>query len=352
MDYLLVALVAAGLVLVAARFGSAPLRRWLHRRLQAENNAAGLVPGGEELQAALGRGDTSAVQFLWDDAGDDWGARHVFVTTLCQASALDACASWAKREPGNAFAQLCLGHAALRQAWAVRTSQAGAQVDAESYQGWQRHLGQAETALRQATELSPEDPTPWAILVEVAMGQQRLEEVHAFLAEADRRCPGHYGAHAAAINATSARWLGSHELALQVAREAAQAAAPGSDAHTLPILAHLHVFQYIDGFDRDSAAADAYLRRPDVRTECERALAASLDAPERRASGSTNQARNVAAFYFYMVQDEQRARVLLHAIGDRWTPVPWTWGRGLSAAGAFDRAASELVGDRPTPSFV
>ena len=331
---LLVVMGALGLGYVVFRAWLA----WWPRALLHETNVNGLLTDGVRLQRALERGDFAALSTTLENAASDWSRVYEVYELLCTAKSLSQLKSWCEREPQNPVAKLALGVAALDAAWQARTGRRARDVAESAWQSFASLSGEARHALAQAAELAPDDPTPWAFLVKVAMGEGDQEAVLGALDEANRRDAGHYFAHDNAMFALTEKWLGSHRASLDLVRNAAAQLPPGAPVHGLVIAAHINVWQYRAFFESDNAKALAYLSKKKVQRECDLALARSVDHADHTACAASNRVQNDAAFYYHLIGDHDAARERFHQIGQRWTLAPWGWGPGLTAARAFRNA--------------
>jgi Domain of unknown function (DUF4034) len=177
--------------------------------------------------------------------GRDWDRRGYAVRRLGQAAADDetALAAWRAARPGDPDAAVVNASSLVDLAWQIRTGRQPEHVSREQWAGFFRVLEDAEAAARRATELFPDDPTPWATLLTVAMGRQYDNDAfRAVWVETVARDPLHRAAHDRALQYWCAKWFGSHELMFEFAEQAA-AASPKLAA--LPLVA-AHEAEFAD----------------------------------------------------------------------------------------------------------
>jgi hypothetical protein len=182
----------------------------------------------------------------------------------------------------------------------------------------------AEQDLLRAAALDPADPTPYAMLVSVACHLDRGERAaYGHVTEALRRDPESYAALDHFLNYFCApHWGGSDDKCLDFARRAAAGAPAGSVRPMLLLEAHYYVFHHECAFG-DRKRGDAHIANPAVQQEVLAAYHASIGHPAHRPSRRTNELRNLAAWWFYMMRDRERCARELTAIGGAFTDSYW-----------------------------
>lgn len=185
------------------------------------------IPVVSAAVAAARAGDhRPAVDLLTRSAGD-WALRSVAVHALGEAAADDDTwvRSW-RAVTGEYDPHLAVldAHALFWLAWKLRGNKPGAATRADQHDAFHETVVRAETAARRATELAPNDPTPWCTLVTLARAQGY--DPIAFAAiwkELQARDPLHRTGHEFALMYLSPEGNGSYEHLFAFAERAAAA---------------------------------------------------------------------------------------------------------------------------------
>ena len=189
--------------------------------------------------AALRTGDRRPAAALLRETGGDWDRKEHRVGRL----ALDtkchrAIAEWAAAEPGSADAQMVNAKALVVQAWNIRGGAYARYVRKSAWSGFFERLQAADSVLPTVIAQAPDDPTPWAIAVQLARGLQVPRQEFQFRWDGlVQRDPGHVGGHYHALQYLCAKWSGSHDEMFAFADGASAGAPPGSPLHVLPLFA-------------------------------------------------------------------------------------------------------------------
>jgi hypothetical protein len=126
-----------------------------------------------------------------------------------------------------------------------------------------------------AVQLDPNDPTaPACILPVLTIFTELRPRQQALFQHIRALVPDLVPAWRAMVNASSARWGGSHQQSIDLAREAMSIAHPGSDMAACLFWAHSLVQSHYEIFDKDPKAAAQYAADPAVNAE----LNAAFDA--------------------------------------------------------------------------
>lgn len=126
-----------------------------------------------------------------------------------------------------------------------------------------------------AVQLDPHDPTaPACILPVLTIFTELRPRQQALFQHIRALVPDLVPAWRAMVNALSARWGGSHEQSISLAREAMAIARPGSDMAACLFWAHSLVQSHYEIFDKDLKAAARYATDPAINAE----LNAAFDA--------------------------------------------------------------------------
>jgi hypothetical protein len=199
-----------------ALFGLPPGREVTRKVFIADARLAAAVD-------AARRGDWVPGAELLTAIGYDWDRRAFAVRHLGDAAADDdtALKAWQTARPGDADAAAVHARGLVELAWQIRSHLEAQHVSRDQWAGFFRVLEDAETAVRGAIQLAPEDPTPWAIMLVVARGRQYgNDQFRAVWAEAVARDPLNREAHDQALQYWCKKWFGSHELMVDFAEEA------------------------------------------------------------------------------------------------------------------------------------
>ena len=172
---------------------------------------------------------------------------------------------WVRTRPTDPNALAVSAMLAVRRAWELR----GPDWEPRNRLAFLAALQEAEELTREAIDNDPGDPTPRAVLVEMARGQQvDVAELEARTDGLYALAPHHQGGHEAELQYRSLKWHGSTEDMFRHAR-AASAAAPPGNALTL-LVATAHLEHYLTLAERSLEQATAYLRSAAVRAEIAR----------------------------------------------------------------------------------
>ena len=278
------------------------------------------------MRGQLAQGDWREAHQLLKGARN-WDDRAFYVGVLAKWDGrpdwLDA---WREQSgPASPVPLLVRGSHGIGWAWEARGTSVADKVDDQSWPAFAARLRDAERDLEEAARLDPEDPTPWALLVQSGVGLQLPREtLRARFEEARRRHRENRTAHHAFLSALTWKWGGSHQEMLTFAREAAAGAPAGSTLHGLIAWAHIERSLAFAMEGNPSAAADCLSSRA-TRAEVTAAWERLFGAPRLRAPRFEAQDRNVFAFCFWRGREFDRAKVELTAIGSRVTELPWAY---------------------------
>ncbi len=259
-----------------------------------------------------------AAELLAASVDDD--LRYARITALAiqglrRSRWLDA---WLRARPTDPNAQAVRSMLAIRRAWELR----GPDWEPRNAQAFLAALREAEEITREAIDNDPTDPSPRAVLVEMARGQQvDTDELESRARSLYLLDPYHQGGHEAELQYRSAKWFGSDDEMLTVARVASSAAPAGNALALLIVTAHIeHYFSLVE---RSPAQAERYVRSAPVRTEVAEALARWQAGPAGPSPINAAKGHNTLAFFFWLARDRVSARPhLAHTLRhlDQW---PW-----------------------------
>ncbi|MCP3803665.1 DUF4034 domain-containing protein [Allokutzneria sp. A3M-2-11 16] len=267
------------------------------------------------------RGDWHPAEELLRDAGDDWDRRGHAIDVLAQATVADAgwADRWCAERPADAGAAAVRGWGEVHRAWAVRGADWADNTGDEAFQGFFERLTLARGLCERAIELGQDDPTPWAAMLWLAIGQdERPDEFHRRWNELAARDPHNRLGHIAALQYLAEKWHGSHEQMYAFARKAT---APW--AAVLPLQAHIEyvLIEEGKGFKHAYKVADFWKDSPEAKADLDTALT-WLSGPE---PGHAMALHDLTVVGYALAQAERwpEARELFSRIGNRAYEYPW-----------------------------
>jgi len=270
-------------------------------------------------RAATDRGEwRPAAELL--AASVDHDTRYGRITVLAvhglrRSRWLDA---WLAARPTDPNAQAVRATLAVRRAWELR----GPDWEPRNIQAFLAALEEAEEIAREAVDNDPTDPSPRAVLVEMARGQQvDTDELEARTRALFAVAPLHQGGHEAELQYRCHKWFGSAEEMFVCARAAAALAPAGSALGMVLVTAHIE--HYLTLAERSVAQADRYLASPTTRSEVDAVVARWTAGPD--GASPVNQARshNTLAFFYWLARDRAAARPYLARTAEFLDPWPW-----------------------------
>jgi hypothetical protein len=212
-------------------------------------------------------------------------------------------------------------------AWRHRGTGRGDTVTNEGAFAFYRWLEAAKLALRRAVQADPQDGVLFAQLFRVYKGLNERRDLERalplFLAAARKPVHG----LSSYCDAISAKWHGTEAEALAFGRSHADAIPPASHA----IVADMHLISAAGRSMSDdplvSATADEYFQQPEVSDEIVLAHERFIDAPPDTDEFAAKYAHSVFSFAFMKLNDTERLRAHLAALGD-YRGYPWPSLRG------------------------
>lgn len=248
---------------------------------------------------------------------------------------------WVHTRPTDPNALAVSAMLAVRRAWELR----GPDWEPRNQLAFLAALQEAEELTREAIDNDPGDPTPRAVLVEMARGQQvGLAELEARTGGLYALAPHHQGGHEAELQYRSLKWHGSTEDMFRHARAASTAAPPGNALTLLVVTAHLE--HYLTLAERSQAQATAYLRSQAVRAEIAHAVARWLGGPGGPSPVNRERAHNTLAYVAWLSRDRETARP--HLLHTREHLDVWPW--ALSGDPARVHAVAQQWATQPSGS--
>jgi hypothetical protein len=236
--------------------------------------------------------------------------------------------AWVKNTPADPFAAL------VRARWRIKSAPRWYPNDKKSVADAARQANRdaaefARSEYERIAQASPNDPVPWALLLNLPL-VFKLEELRK-LYDRVQDSGSLFDAHLSMLHWLSPMWYGNHGETLALARAVAERAAPGSELHVLLVYAHFNVYTYEKFYGQGEVAAKQIFADAKVTAEVQRGLEQSLASAEYRAGHYALWARHVAAAWFYEAGDKPHARAQLALAQDSFDEKADPW--NLSASG-------------------
>lgn len=282
-------------------------------------------PALDDVDLAVARAATDRGE--WRPAAEllaasvDHDARYGRITVLAihglrRSRWLDA---WLTARPTDPNAQAVRATLAVRRAWELR----GPDWEPRNVQAFLAALEEAEEISREAVDNDPTDPSPRAVLVEMARGQQvDTDELEARTRALYAIAPLHQGGREAELQYRCHKWFGSAEEMFACARAAAAEAPPGSALAMVLVTAHIE--HYLSLAERSPAQADRYIADPATRAEVDAVVARWQAGPGGASPVNQAKAHNTLAFFYWLARDRVAARQHLARTAEFLDPWPWS----------------------------
>lgn len=278
-----------------------------------------------ELQQQLAAGELKGLRTFAARTREqsDWQERFFMIDRVvpkCPLNVLDR-ACEAEPEAADVHALRCAFFSYL--ASEMRGAKRADQTTNEQFYDAAHCIKDALRNQKRAIELDPKDPTTYAFVMRpLTIFAELQPNLRAAYQAASRLAPAFVMPHFMMVNAESARWGGSHEKSLTIARNAMLNARSGSDMAACLFWAHILVWSHLLTFDKDKPRAAAYRQVPGIKKELENAF-------DQWISGGYQPRRSsiiyfhYAAFWFYAAQDKARLRKALEFTQGLYYPRPW-----------------------------
>ncbi|GAA2025603.1 hypothetical protein GCM10009839_24720 [Catenulispora yoronensis] len=243
-----------------------------------------------ELAAALDGcrvGDWKPAMEALVKVGKDWDRRGLYVFELGFAAArgprwLDF---WRQAEPSSADAAVVYAQSMVTRAWDARGGYSASLTSRHQFESFHKILRVCVGFALKATELVPEDPTPWTTLVTAARGLQYSNlDFEPVWQELLIRDALNRRAHVQALQYWQPKWYGSRELADTFVEETAIRAPGSALAFQLRIENQMEIW-----LDRERRGGrEAFFRRGPGRAPLTKALDEYWDGtvPTARGQGA------------------------------------------------------------------
>ncbi len=287
-------------------------------------------------------------------ASGDVDVRYERLWILARESVHDSqwVEEWFAARPTDPIVHSVRAELALQRAWAARGAAYAHQTSDQQVRAFFTGLEQAERLAERAVELAPDDPSPWATLVQMARGQQvSQEEFERRVQELFDRAPHHVQGSFAVLQTLCEKWMGSTDAMFGVARELAAEAPDGSAVCLLPIMAHVEHHLHLEGDRGGPPAAARHITAGATRTELRACVARWMAGPDGTPlPGARMFGHNLLAYAFWLADDPDGARPHLEAIGRALQEFPWLYsGEPGEVLGVARRWAGLPVVARTTP---
>jgi hypothetical protein len=214
----------------------------------------------------------------------------------------------------GADVHLWLGATIVAEAWQIR-GMGG--TDADRLGLFRDILRDAQEPLLTAASLAPDDPVPWAMLQNYAMGmgmdRANLDALWARIAD---RCPTLFFGNVRRLQALAAKWGGSHEEMFAFARAAAISAPAGDPLTAMLPLAHA---EYL------GASGIQPRQHFNANVVDELVAAESRWRATARPRPDSLWAHNIFGWAMLRAGDDARAVWHLSRVNRRSTSIPWAY---------------------------
>jgi len=297
-----------------------------------------------DLQAVriLEKSDLDGLKQLFAGIQDDWPRRYFHALAMSRSFPESRLEQWVNSEPDSADAHLVLGARALKLAWDLRGYGLASGVSDESRDKFFAKLDQTEELLLRAARLNPFDPTPWALLVMVAVYRSDGDAAEQdYLDEAVSRDPHNWHAHIHRLTGLGEKYGGSHEAMFDFARVVRIGLPERHLLHGLVLKAHSEYWKYLQYYAEDTEGAEAHRTDPEVIAECLEAWRQALDGVDLDDPDALFVSINAAGTMWILRQREPLRELLLQLDG-RISDVHWRW---VGTEGELEQARRFAFGE-------
>lgn len=271
-----------------------------------------LAPTVPAVTEAVGRRDWDAgrAQVLATDPR----VRESALRVLADAAPYE----WAAEQATDAFGHTVAAAVAVMNGWRARTAAQSENVTQGQFETLWHWLERADQHLAHALAGDSSDPTPAVYSLITARGRQKpLAEAEQAFADLKRRDPDNLEGHLQRLQYSCQKWFGSHEQMHGLASSVAATAAPGSDLHVLPLVAHVERLIAYTGEGAHTQRL-AYLQAPEVAASVDRAM--SQLAP---GTPGHRLACNVLAHFAWIRADVGAFDAAFEQVACQVTTWPW-----------------------------
>jgi hypothetical protein len=282
-----------------------------------------------DLAAALDaarRGEWEPAAALLRATGDvDVRADRIRAVTAQSVHDSQWIEEWFAARPTDPQATVVRAELAVQRAWAVRGGLDASHTPDEAIRAFFTGLEQAQRLAEKAIGMAPDDPMPWATLVQIARGQQvDQDEFGRRLEGLFERAPHHVYGSQVALQTVCTKWFGDTETMFAMARDLGTQAPAGSATCLLPLIAHIERHLELEGGRGGPSQAQRHMTAGATRTELRACVQRWMTGPDGGPRpGGRLEGHNLAAYAFWLADDADAARLHLAEIGRSVTEWPW-----------------------------
>jgi len=259
-------------------------------------------------------------------ASQDWQDRACMVSLAAEDLTEDVINAACAAEPDAVDLKLLRAYVLSNMIGKSRGSKRADDTTDEQFQGAAYYVEATLACVGELVAADPGDPLPHVqALRSFMVFTQHHDYVKKAYEAAIQAAPNFVGAHMSMVNAQSEKWCGSHAESLQVARSAMSRSRLGDDTPSCLFMAHLLIYEYIRGFQKNAEGAQAYLKNPQVVAE--------LNTAFDQWAGMTQQVRRCSVAYwhypaawYYYSRDRNRLRRALAFTNNTYSSWPWNMG--------------------------
>jgi hypothetical protein len=276
--------------------------------------------------AAARRGEWQPAAALLRASGDaDVRADRIRAITALSVHDSEWIEEWFAATPTDPQATVVRAELAVQRAWAVRGGLDASHTPDEAVRAFFAGLEQAQRLAEKAIGMAPEDPMPWATLVQIARGQQvPQEEFQRRVEGLFERAPHHVYGSQVALQTVCAKWFGDTETMFAMARDLSREAPAGSATCLLPLIAHIERHLELETGRGGPSQAQRHMTTGTTRVELRACVERWLSGPDAGPRpGGRLEGHNLAAYAFWLADDADAARPHLEELGRSVTEWPW-----------------------------
>lgn len=271
------------------------------------------------LKAAASSANWNALQqFLEPLQGDELA---FYLERLCASpepfQGLDA---WIESVPNSPIPRLFRGRLGLAWAWQARSDRPADEVSPEAWQLFHERLHHSRSDLLRANQLAPDEATPFAFLLTVAMGEGQPPDLLRQLFEAAlERCPQHRLAWENYLYSQTHRW--SRRPAEEAMREAHEYCRRLPEGHRLYSLVPRAAINLV--IDKGMSLR-AMAGNPGLVHCVVEAYTRGIASPRYQEDLHTLEDRNLFALTLHCCGRHDLARQQFEQLGLRLSAYPWS----------------------------
>lgn len=256
---------------------------------------------------------------------DNWNYRYFISLAMSRNFPIEKIEKWVYSCKKSSDANLIYGARLLKEAWNARGYGRGNKISREKWHNFYALLDKTEDTLLNATIESPDDPTPWVLLIIVAVYRNTSPELEErYFQEAISRDPENWHAHINKLTGLSKKYGGSHEEMFCFARKCRANITDKSILNCLILKAHSEYWKYLNNFEENTVDANAYQKNKEAISECLCAYNQSL-FKSNDSFIDTLFARINAAGTFWIFRQKEYLKKELEILENHLYDVHWKW---------------------------